>query len=170
MYQPDITDKDVFDALRAFLLVILPVGVEVVRSLGNKVAMPKGQFVLMQAVTQERLATNISDYVLDLENGDTKNVKQKINYGIQLDVYGTNAPNNAATISTLFRDSFAYESFPSNVKPLYCDDPSQLAFTNAEMQYEKRFMFMVYLQYDPTVIVPAQLAVELSAPTIYPVL
>jgi hypothetical protein len=170
MYTPDITDNDVFAALRAFLLVILPTSIEVIRSLDNKVAMPKGDFVLMQAVTQERLATNISDYVLDLENGDTKNIQQKINYGIQLDVYGTNAPNNAATISTLFRDAFAYESFPANIKPLYCDNPSQLVFTNAEMQYEKRFMFMVYLQYDPTVIVPAQLATELSAPTIYTVL
>lgn len=170
MFTPDITDKDVFDTLRSFLLVILPTDVEVIRSLDNKVAMPKGNFVLMQAVTQERLSTNISDYVLDLENGDTKTIQQKINYGIQLDVYGTNAPNNAVTISTLFRDAFAYESFPDNVKPLYCDDPTQLVFTNAEMQYEKRFMFMVYLQYDPTVIVSAQLATELSAPTIYTVL
>lgn len=169
MYAPDITDKDVFDALRAFLLVILPNGIEIVRALDNKVAMPKGNFVVMQAVTQERLSTNISDYVLD-DDGDTKTIQQKINYGIQLDVYGSNAANNSMTISTLFRDLYAYDAFPDNVKPLYCDDPSQLSFTNDSKQYEYRFMFMVYLQYDPTVIVPAQLATELSISAIYPVL
>lgn len=170
MFTPDITDKNVFDALRAFLLVIFPTGVEVIRSLDNKVAMPKGDFVLMQAVTQERLATNIDTYNLDLIDGDTKSLKQKINYGIQLDVYGANSANNSVAISTLFRDAFAYDSFPENIKPLYCDNPTQLVFTNDSKQYEKRFMFMAYLQYDPTVIVSAQLATELSAPTIYPVL
>jgi len=169
MYTPDITDKDVFNALRAFLLVVFPTGVEVVRSLDNRVAMPNSNFVLMQAVTQERLATNISSYVLD-NDGDTKNIQQKINYGIQLDVYGSNAANNADVISTLFRDAFAYDSFPDNVKPLYCDNPSQLVFVNDSKQYENRFMLMVYLQYDPTIAVPTQLATELSAPSIYVIL
>lgn len=168
-YVPSITDKQVFDALRAFLLVILPTGTEIVRALDNKVAMPKGNFVVMRAVTQTRLATNITEYTLD-NAGDTKSSKQEIEYGIQLDVYGSNAANNAMTISTLFRDAFAYESFGDNVKPLYCDDPKQLEFSNAEMQYENRFMIMAYLQCNPVVSTPAQLFTELSPPTVYTVL
>ena len=73
-------------------------------------------------------------------------------------------------VSTLFRDDYAYNFFPDNIKPLYCDDPKQLVFVNDSQQYEKRFMIMLYLQYDPTVTVDTQLAIELDAPTIYPIL
>lgn len=169
MYEPSITDKQVFEAVRDFLLLVLPTGTEVVRALNNKVAMPKGNFVTMQAVTQARLATNITENTLS-ENGDTQSIKQKIEYSIQLDVYGINAANNAVTVSTLFRDAFAYDSFPENIKPLYCDDPKQIEFSNAEMQYENRFMIMLYLQYDPVVTVDTQLAIELNPPFIYPVI
>ena len=170
MYEPSITDKQVFEAIRDFLLLVLPTGTEVVRSLNNKVAMPKGNFVTMQAVTQSRLATNIQTDTLDLIDGDYSQITQKTEISIQVDIYSETASNQASVISTLFRDAFAYDSFPENIKPLYCDDPKQIVFVNDAMQYEKRFMIMLYLQYDPTVTVNTQLAVELNAPTIYPVI
>jgi len=168
MYTPDINNSDVFTALRSFLQTVLG-GIEVVQGKDNQVPMPEGDFVLMTAGAQKRLATNIDEYTFDLVDGDSKSIQQKIEYGIQLDVYGANAANNAVIISSTLRDSFAYEQFPDNVKPLYCDDPMQLEFVNDQAQYERRFMIMAYLQFDPTVVVPAQMATELVSPTIYPV-
>jgi len=165
-----ITDSDVFTALRTFLLTVTSNALAVIQGLDNRVPMPTGGFILMQGITRERLATNIDSYTLDLGgNNDSKSMTQKINYGIQIDVYSDTAADYATVISTAFRDMYAYDVFPANIKPLYCDDPKQLQFTNGEMQYEKRYMMMMYLQYDPTVTTPAQLATELSGPTMYPV-
>ena len=57
-----ITEDIVMDALRNFLLGILPAGVEVVAAQGNRVPECRGvDFVTMNLVGQSRLATNLSD-------------------------------------------------------------------------------------------------------------
>jgi len=168
-FTASITDSDVFTTLRTFLLIVTNNALAVIQGFDNRVPMPKNDFILLQGVTRERLATNIDSYTLDLGGNDTKSMKQEINYGIQVDIYSDTAADYATVISTAFRDMYAYDAFPANIKPLYCDDPKQLQFTNGEMQYEKRYMIMMYLQYDPTVTTPAQLATELSVPTMYPV-
>lgn len=170
--EPDITKSQVFTALRSFLLLVVP-SAEVIQGQDNRVPMPKDNFIAMVPHSQERLATNITEYVMNVEQPDDKNLLQKIKYGIQVDCYSPLSSDWATAISTAFRDSFAveqFEEFQPGVTPLYCDDPKQVPFINAEMQYEKRWMVMVYVQYDPTVTVPAQLATELSVPTMYPVL
>ena len=167
---PSITQSDVLKAVGDFLVIVLPSGFSVIQALDNLVAPPVTNYAAMQIVTQSRLATNIQTDTLDLIDGDYSQITQKTEISIQVDIYSETASNQASVISTLFRDAFAYDAFPDNVKPLYCDDPKQIVFVNDAMQYEKRFMIMLYLQYDPTVTVSTQLAVELNAPTIYPVI
>jgi hypothetical protein len=167
---PSITQSDVLKAVGDFLVTVLPSGFSVIQALDNLVAPPVTNYAAMQIVTQSRLATNIQTDTLDLIDGDYSQITQKTEISIQVDIYSETASNQASVISTLFRDAFAYDGFPNNVKPLYCDDPKQIVFVNDAMQYEKRFMIMLYLQYDPTVTVSTQLAVELNAPTIYPVI
>jgi|VirMetMinimDraft_7_1064189.scaffolds.fasta_scaffold05301_6 hypothetical protein len=167
---PSITQSDVLKAVGDFLVTVLPSGFSVIQALDNLVAPPVTNYAAMQIVTQSRLATNIQTDTLDLIDGDYSQITQKTEISIQVDIYSETASNQASVISTLFRDAFAYDSFPENIKPLYCDDPKQIVFVNDAMQYEKRFMIMLYLQYDPTVTVNTQLAVELNAPTIYPVI
>jgi hypothetical protein len=59
-----LTQSQEFRALRAFLLGVLPTGVEVVLGQVNKVAEPKAvDFVVMWPLRRPRLATNIDGYV-----------------------------------------------------------------------------------------------------------
>lgn len=167
---PSILQSDIFKAVGDFLVNVLPVGFSVVQGLDNQVAPPLSNFASMQIVDQKRLATNIREDVLDLINGDSTQITQKIEISVQVDVYSETASDQSNVISTLFRDAYAYNFFPENIKPLYCDDPKQLVFINDAQQYEKRFMIMLYLQYDPMVTVDTQLAIELNPPFIYPII
>lgn len=58
-----LTEDQAFTALRAFLLSVLPVGVEVVQAQDNRVPEPAaGDFVLMTPLRQERLSYNETTY------------------------------------------------------------------------------------------------------------
>jgi len=58
-----LTEAQVREALRAFILGILPAGVEVVRSQDNRVPMPFGaDFVVMTPLGRSRLSTNVTSY------------------------------------------------------------------------------------------------------------
>ena len=62
-FVPVPSEGDVFTALRAFLLSVLPVGIEVVAAQDNDVSEPaEADFVTMNAVTRERLSTNSTTY------------------------------------------------------------------------------------------------------------
>jgi len=58
-----VTESNVFAALRAFLLAILPAGVEVVKAQANLVPPPAGtDYVTMTPLLRQRLEWNIADY------------------------------------------------------------------------------------------------------------
>lgn len=58
-----LTESQALTALRAFLLTVLPEGVEVTRGLDNLVPEPIGaDFVVMTPVLRERLSTNVTIY------------------------------------------------------------------------------------------------------------
>lgn len=57
---PNTTQSNTLAALRAFLLSILPAGMEVVRGQDNRVPEPQGSdFVTMTPILRERLSTNV---------------------------------------------------------------------------------------------------------------
>lgn len=63
MIAPNPSQSAVFTALRAFLLQILPAGVEVVQGQDNRVAEPKADdFVVMTEILRPRLSTNLNTY------------------------------------------------------------------------------------------------------------
>lgn len=58
-----LTESQTITALRLFLLSILPVGIEVVRGLDNRVPEPIGpDFVTMTPISRERIESNVSTY------------------------------------------------------------------------------------------------------------
>lgn len=80
---------------------------------------------------------------------------------MQLDVHGPNSADNAQVITTMLRDDYAVRNFEASgfdVTPLYCDDPRQVPFINAEEQYETRWVVEAHLQVNQTVTVPQQFA------------
>ncbi len=61
------TESDVLTALRAFILMVLPAGIEVVQAQDNRVPEPEADdFVVMTPMFRERLETNVDSF-LDTE-------------------------------------------------------------------------------------------------------
>lgn len=86
---------------------------------------------------------------------------QKTKITIQLDIHGPNGADNAQVISTLMRDNYAVQAFEAlnaDVIPLLAEDPRQMAFMNAEQQYEDRWVIDAQVQANITVRAPLQFA------------
>jgi hypothetical protein len=105
-----------------------------------------------------------------------KQMMQPVQKMIQVDVHGPNSADNAQIISTLFRDEYGVTQFAGvgagvgqfiievsgigafDVTPLYCNDPRQVPYLNAEQQFEERWVVETALQVNPIVSVPQQFA------------
>lgn len=157
----NLTDQDVFKALKTFLNSFLPPKTEVIQAQDNRVSMPKGGFVTMNNVSFERLSFNVDNYD-SLTQGKT--VLTPTKYDIQLDFYGENSPTWAFQAQSLFRDTYATELFPKNIQPLYADNPVQIPLIDGESQYEQRWKLVASLQYNPIISVVQQsmLAVDIE--------
>lgn len=95
----------------------------------------------------------------------TISATQETEITIQADVHGPSSADNAARISTLWRDQFgvdalAAQGFP--ISPLYTSDPRQAPFDNAEQQIEERWMIDLCMQANVAVITTMQFADELA--------
>jgi hypothetical protein len=89
----------------------------------------------------------------------SKNMLQSTKVTVQLDIHGPASGDNAAIITTAFRDDYAVESFVSSgfdVAPLYADDGNQVPFLNGEQQIEERWVVDCVMQCNPVVAVPQQ--------------
>ncbi|WP_347558573.1 hypothetical protein [Robbsia sp. KACC 23696] len=92
-----------------------------------------------------------------------KSIQQSTEVTIQLDVHGPASAENAALITTLFRDSYAVQAMDgTGVAPLYAADAHQLPFFNGEQQVEQRWVIDLVMQVKPTLNVPQQFADELE--------
>lgn len=161
------TEDDVFTALRAFLQDFLPpidgdTKHEVIVGQENRVPEPlQANYVVMTPLRMPRLATNFNE-LADL--GLTARTTQNTQVVMQLDVHGPEAFNNAARISTLFRDPYAtefFEAYPA-IAPLFADDPRQAQFVDGEKQFEDRYIIEANLQVNFTVTRATQSARELT--------
>lgn len=141
----DIDDQDVFKAMRVFLQSFIPSTVQVVQAQDNRVPMPKGGFVTMNNTGMDRLSFNIDSYAVNQD----KTILTPTRYSMQLDFYGPTSQEWAMQTVALFRDDYATEIFPSNIQPLYADDPVQIPLIDGEAQYEQRWKLVASLQYNP---------------------
>ena len=84
---------------------------------------------------------------------------------IQCDVHGPASGDNAQRISTLIRDWYgvqAFQNVSSGIVPLYTDDPRQMPFTNAEQQWEERWVVDIHLQVNIELTLSQQFADTLN--------
>lgn len=112
-----------------------------------------------------------------------QNFLQPIKKTIQIDVHGESSADNAHIISTLFRDGYGVDAFNTigvgigqfvigenaigsfNIQPLYCDDPKQMPFMNAEQQTEERWIVQCVVQANLVVkVTPQQFADTVKVP------
>ncbi len=130
-------------------------GVDVILGQINRVPQPAGpDFVVMWAMSRERLETNV-DFYQDIPSAGNTTFTNKTRVNFQLDVHGPNSAAFAQIITTLFRDDYAIQNFQNSsnfpITPLYADDPRQLPFINAEDQYENRWVIDAAMQADQVV-------------------
>ena len=142
----DINDQDVFTAMRTFLQSFIPSTVQVVQAQDNRVPMPKGGFITMNNTGMDRISFNIDNYESVLQG---KTILTPTRYSMQLDFYGSLSQTWAMQTVALFRDEYATAIFPSNIQPLYADDPMQIPLVDGEAQYEQRWKLLASLQYNP---------------------
>lgn len=154
----------VYTKLRAFLLTIVPVGTEVVQGMDNRVPQPSGEHVVMTAIFQNRLATNVDTYDdSGLPADSTKIYTQSTRLDVQLDCYGANSAALAVMFSTLLRDETGCEGLAPDAQPLYTDDPRMVPLVTGEEQYLQRWTITAVLQWNPTTSTPQQFADTLTA-------
>lgn len=162
-----LTESQTFIALRAFLLDVLPSGVQVLQGQTNRVAEPSASdFVIMTPTIRERIETNVVSYVDPYPiTGSVQNDLQPTKVTVQIDVHGPSGADNAQIISTMFRSIYAVDQFATSgfdVTPLYADDPKQLPFINGESQYEDRWSIDAVMQANPITTVAQQFAGTLA--------
>jgi hypothetical protein len=145
----DLTEQDIYAAVRRLIVKLLDC--EVIQGLDNGVAMPAGGFVAMTILFKTRLSTNVEHYT-----DDVKEVIQSTQVTLQIDCYGAQSERWAQIISTMWRDAWACEQLAPVCQPLHADEPRHMPITNAEQQYEKRWLITAALQYNPTVTVEQQ--------------
>lgn len=218
------TQSNIYEALRTFLIGVLPNGVDVIQAQDNLVPEPNGNdFVTMNAIRFPRLRTNVDTYADALYTGSisgktmtvtavafgtlavgkpvfgtgvtvgtvisalgtgsggvgtyTLSASQTVSsralasgietleegtqVAIQLDIHGPASSDNAQIIATTLRDEYAVDTFATSgfdVVPLYCEDPVQRPFINAEQLYETRWVVEAQLQANQILAVPMQFA------------
>lgn len=159
-----ITDTAIFAALRTFLVQdVVPRGVEVLQGQQNRVPQPAGKhYVIMSAASRAFQSSSYRDYdpppTGEMVPG-TVDISRSTGVTIQLDFYGPDSSDYAQRFATLFRDDYGYQAFAGkDVTPLYCDNGQQMPLTNAEKQYEARWMIQAVLQVNPAVSTPMQFA------------
>lgn len=171
--------KAVYIALGNFIVAQLGLSTnppQVIQGYPNRTSMPDtlplvGEgypqgFVVMTAMTKKRLRTNV-DVTPDVDDpsSQTEEMGQKLD--MQLDVYGPNASDWADILVTLLRDNVSYLALVPACAPLYADDPIRAPLTNAEQQYEDRWIITARLQYNPVVTTPQQYADALGPVNTY---
>jgi hypothetical protein len=91
---------------------------------------------------------------------------QETEVTIQADVHGPASADNAARISTLWRDDTGYEALQAAniaIAPLYTSEPKQIPFDNGEQQVEERWMVDLCMQANIVVTTTQQFAATLKS-------
>lgn len=153
-------------ALRSFLLAVLPPGVEVVQAQDNRVPEPAADdFVVMTLMSRDRLALNVATYRDGFPNDpQARDVMQPTQFDVQLDVHGPQSQNMVQIITTLFADEYGVAKFEEagfDVRPLHCGIARQAPFVNGEQQVEWRWTVDVSMEAKPVVVTDQEFAGEL---------
>jgi hypothetical protein len=155
------TIAQVYTALGNFIATQLGLAAaQIVQGYPNRVAMPPTipptgypvGFVVMTGITKKRLRTNIDNYAGTSEIAPAPGpvtAEQGQQLDVQLDCYGPNASEWSDILTTLLRDNVGCVALAPYCQPLYADDPTRAPLTNAELQYEDRWIVTARIQYNP---------------------
>ena len=153
-----VAQNDIFSALRSLLVEIVSSDCEIVHGMNNNAPAPLGDFIVFTPLFMQRLATNETSYADPTPTTGTKGSKQSIQYTFQIDCYGHNAADNAAKITTLWRDDYSCQLLGALCQPLEHTTPKLMPWISSERNYVPRYEFEVTLQYKPITTTAMQFA------------
>jgi hypothetical protein len=156
---------DVFTSLRSFITGVIggSPAVEVIKGLGNRVAMPAAPFIAITSLFMIPLATNIDSWDITNPAPASLSVERSTRYDIQVDSYGPLSGSWGSMLTILFRDEYACIALAPTCQPLYAEDARQIALVAGEEQFIERWSFTAAIAYSPVVTVAAQFADALVA-------
>lgn len=131
----------------------------VIQGIQNRASLPLAApgFVMMQAITRDRLRTNI--VVPQTANPPALlSYEQGLEMRVQLDCYGPSSGDWADMLTTLLRSDYGVQQLKPNVTPLYADSARLIPLDDTEMQYEERWSIDGHFQYNPVTTVPQDYA------------
>lgn len=149
-------ERDFYLVLTPLLASMVPAGTEIVRAQVNRVPEPRSNFVEMTTLRRTRLSTNVHTYSDEFHEGgpSVKESLMAVQLDVQLDVHGPAAAENAQVIATLWRDEFStavFDGSPIDAEPLFATDATLVPFTNAEDQWENRWVLTISAQLNQVV-------------------
>lgn len=158
----DLDADDITTAIRAFLLLVIPVGTPVVLGQSNRVPPPKAPlYIIITPTTRPRLSTVVMSWDTEDPNPDAMSMLAPAQMMVQCDVFGADAFNVATLIEATWRSPWgcaAMAELNPLIAPLYTDEPRQLAFIDGNQQYEDRWSVDLNLQVNQSISVPQQFA------------
>jgi len=167
--------SDVYTALGNFIVAQLGLNPgQVIQGYPNRTAMPSpasAGFVVMTAISKRRLRTNVDNFTATTSPAPapgpvTSEQGQQVD--VQLDCYGPAASEWSDILTTLLRDNIGCVALAPNCQPLYADDPIRAPLTNAEAEYEDRWIVTARLQYNPVTTTAQEYATVLGPVDIMP--
>jgi len=171
LYFPSITVDAVIEALTAFLTPFVPTGCPIIRGWQNRVPPPFTPaasdplaFVKLSEVNQVDLETPQMTQSSD-PTIQQATILTPTRIDIQIDFYGLMAGDYCKAVKAVFRSPYAPDQFPDGIAPLYASDSIRGALITGEDQYEDRWLITGSFQYNPTVTVPQQSALVITANT-----
>jgi hypothetical protein len=158
---PSVTQTQIQTLLRAYLLGILPSGIEVVIGQENRVSEPDADnFVIMWPTLRKRLATTLVTWN---RTDPLLTSTESVRVDIQLDFHGADSTDNAQVFAALFWSPYATQFYAgSGMQPNYCSDGNQAPFINGEQQYEDRWTLTATFDANMSVQTPQQFANEID--------
>lgn len=159
--QISITEDDLVDDLGAFADTL--VDCPVVRGQVNRVAPPKGDYVIVTPIGGVGLSLPTTTYDDPTPMTGTRKLTRPTQWSVQVDCYGEQAQDRALTLSIALRSEYGCEFLAElgHMQPLYTGEPKQLPFITGENQYMERWSFDAVLQFNPSISVPQQFADQL---------
>ncbi|NTU49336.1 MAG: hypothetical protein HGA87_00310 [Desulfobulbaceae bacterium] len=154
-------DQEVGTALAPILLYCGP---EIVRGLDNRVPMPADDFIVMTAINSPALGRPVTGYYDPAGHPElsTINAMQPTNKVVQIDFYGEQAGDRAATLSAILAQEWSCMLFPQGIKPLQAKDPKRIDFSGEDNQNIIRWEIDIEIQYNPIFSTSQQFADEAS--------
>jgi hypothetical protein len=167
-----IIPSQIYTVLGNFIVAQLGIAANLCfRANPNRTAMPPPVpgFVVMGNATKKRLRTNQDNFGTAGNTPPAPNLppgpvtsEQAQELVIQIDCWGPSSSEWSDILSTLLRDNIGCLALAPYCQPLYADDPIRGVLTNAELEYEDRWIVQAHLQYNQVVGTGQQYAAELG--------